>query len=566
MEFSRYLRFVRKWLWLMMLAAILAGGISFIIRTGQNSVYETEATVAIGRYIDAPNPNSADIRTGMDLAQTYAQIVVTHDVLQSTVDALKLPLSVDKLRQLIDTRIISGTSLLVIQVSYTDPVLTADIANALADQLILHSPTNLTEEQQTQLKLANDQISALDKQVAQAREQVAALDTRLAASTDSKEISDLTSQRNALIEQINGAAATIAQFSNTVAALQQRTNALDVVERAQVPGSASGTSVLNSTLLGALAGAVLAVGAALLLEYANDSIPSSERAVNLLNTPVWGTIVRFGKKKDAYPDRLIVNDKLESAVSESYRTLRTNLVFANEDGNRIHIITSPGPIEGKSVTAANLSISLAQTGMRVLLIDADLRRPKVHEIFGVPNDVGLTTLLFSEPDRLDAILSDEPTEDASLRALRNCVRQTGVQNLRVIPCGFIPANPAELLGSALMQRWVEALRASSQVDMVIIDTPPAMVVADASLLAASVKATVVMVVDAVKTRRIAALKTKEQFEQLGVHIKGVVLNRVHPRDEDYGYGYGYAYYYTTPEPNGKAASHGANAGTQVKQR
>ncbi len=557
MEFIQYVRLFRKWLWLIILAAFLAGGVSFIVRTGQPSTYNAETMLAIGRYIEAPNPNSADIRTGIDLAQTYAELVKTYDVLQGTIDNLDLPLTPERLRNNIDVRIRSNTSLLVISVTWTDPVLAADIANGLAEQLIARSPTNLTEDQQRQLALANAQIESLNEQLAEQREQLAAINRQLENATEADEITRLTAQRNVILDQINTATATIADFSATIATLQQRTNALDIVERARIPTTPSGSSVLSATVLGALVGATLAGGLALFIEYIDDRVRSSEQVAELLNLPVLGSIARFGKRRASYPERLITHPTVPATIAESYRAIRTNLLFlAGEDNRKIYVFTSPGPVEGKSTTVANIAVSLAQAGMRVLVIDADLRRPVQHQIFSLENRVGLTTLLLADPTRSRVAAGSGGAHDtaADNPDLKQYIQETTIPNLKVITSGFIPANPTEILGSALMVRWLEAFNQSPNIDIVLIDTPPALVVADSVVLAGTVKAEVILILDAAKTRRVGALRAKEQFEQIGIEPKGAILNRVNPRDEDYGYGYGYGYYYQTPDQNPAATS------------
>jgi Mrp family chromosome partitioning ATPase/capsular polysaccharide biosynthesis protein len=553
MELVQYIRLVRKWLWLILLAAFVAGGVSFIVNTGRPPVYEAQTTISIGRYIESPNPDSSEIRTGIELAQTYAQIVQTTDVLQATIDRLNLTdMAVTDLRRLISTRILTGTSLLVITVTYNDPVLTADIANNLAEQLILQSPTNLTPEQQAQINSANARISELTDQISESQGELDLINRALESESDAESLRSLREDRNIVIEQINQASATIAQFTNTIATLQQRTNSLQIIERARVPTSPSGASIFSTLLLGTMVGAALAIGLALLIEYLDDTIRTTEDAAQMLALPVLGAVVRFGKKGEPYADKLVVNQASMSPIAESYRTLRTNLLYSTANPHRsIYIITSPGPEEGKSVTTANLAITMALAGLQVLLIDADLRRPKVHEIFGLDNSVGLTTLLFADP----SVPSSNGTskfagegEDKIPSGLKACLQNTSIPRLRVITSGFIPSNPTEILGSALMQRWIDAFYAAINVDVILFDTPPCLMMADSSILAATIKGEIVLVLDCGRTRRGAALRVKEQFSRLGVTVRGVVVNRVNPRDEAYDYGYGYGYYYAMPEP------------------
>jgi capsular exopolysaccharide synthesis family protein len=223
-----------------------------------------------------------------------------------------------------------------------------------------------------------------------------------------------------------------------------------------------------------------------------------------------------------------------------------NLMFMSteEEPIRSVLFSSPGPGEGKSTTAVNFAVMLAQQGQRVLLIDADLRRPKVHEIFGLDNTVGLTTLLSAEPREPNGNYGEGRHKRLPTN-LMDCMQSTSLPKLWVITSGFTPANPTEILGSTLLQRWIEIFRASSDIDVVLIDTPPSLIVADSSVLAATADASVILVVDCGRTRRGAARKVKEQFLQVGVEIKGIVVNRVNPRDQSYEYGYGsYGYYYT----------------------
>jgi tyrosine-protein kinase len=546
MELLQYIRLFRRWLWLIVLLAALAAGASFIISSRRPPAYKAETMIAIGRFIDAPNPNNADIQTGINLALTYAQLVTTHDILQGTIDSLSLPLTADDLQKLVSTRILTGTSLLVIGATYPDPAEAATIADQLAQQLILNSPTNLTPNQQAQIDFANNQVTALNAQLESSRNQLASIDNQLKSSQDSATTDRLNQQHNALVDQINQTSATIAQFSNTITTLQERTNAIDIVEHAQIPTMTTGPGVLLTSLLGAVVGVVLGFSIALLIEYLDDRIRTTEDAAQMLMLPVLGGITRFGKKNDPYPKRLITELPARSPAAEGYRTVRTNLIFSEGDeGKGVFVVTSANPAEGKSVTVANLAVTMAQAGLRVLLIDCDMRRPTLHEIFGLKNEVGLTALLGVRLERLHYQEGKIP------RVFHKCVQSTSIERLSVVTSGQVPHNPTELLGSTALRAWMDIFRKAEDFDVVLMDTPPGLVVPDSSVLAASTKADVIIVVDCGHTRHGSAQKLTRQILDLGIKIRGVVVNRINLREENYSYSYNYrgGYYYTS-EPNG----------------
>jgi succinoglycan biosynthesis transport protein ExoP len=543
MELVAYFRLFRKWFWLLLIGAFLAGGAAFIRASRQPDLYQSAVTISVGSAIQTPNPQYNELLTGAELAQTYAVLAKSYDVLETAVRTGNFPVTPGQLGNMLSTHVVNQTSLLVLTVTYTDPGLSADMANEVAQQLILNSPTNLSPEQQQQIDLANGEIDKLNQELAQARLQLSALDSQIATTTDQAELDQLQERRNTIVSQINQASQNIAIFSSTISNLQQRTNVLTIVERARIPSAPLGTSVFSQTILGAIVGFALAAGLVLLIEYLDDTVATPSEATQLMGVPALGAITRFGKSRDTYQQRLITYRDPGSHISEEYRTLRTNLLFSTNGNSSkgAYIVTSPGPSEGKSITTANLAVTMAMAGWRVLLVDADLRRPKLHEIFSLDNNVGLSTLLSLNPS--DA-LANGNDEQLFTRGMQECVQETEIPGLQIIPSGHIPLNPTEVLGSASMQRWFQEFRAQDDIDIVLFDTPPSLVVADAAVLASAIDVPAIIVLESKKTRRGAAVTIKEQFDQLDIKITGAVLNAVSPRDRaGYGYGYNYYYYY-----------------------
>ncbi|MEH7239555.1 CpsD/CapB family tyrosine-protein kinase [Bacillus sp. JJ1562] len=208
----------------------------------------------------------------------------------------------------------------------------------------------------------------------------------------------------------------------------------------------------------------------------------------------------------------------KSPISEQYRTIRTNIEFSTVDEEmRTIMITSSGPGEGKSTTTNNIAIVFAQQGKKVLLVDADLRKPTVHYSFRLENHVGLTNVLTKQ------------------ETLINAVQATEQENLFALTCGPIPPNPAELLGSKAMDQFLTEVK--NHFDIVIFDTPPVLVVTDAQVLANKTDG-VVMVVSSNKTENDAALKAKELLMNAKAKLLGVVLNNKKRTESQYYYYYG----------------------------
>ena len=247
-----------------------------------------------------------------------------------------------------------------------------------------------------------------------------------------------------------------------------------------------------------------AVGLAFLFEQLDNRIKTPTELKATVGVPFLGMIPTISKVKGSGDP--LVSEDVPANFAEAFKSIRTNVLFSSaEEGMRSIVVTSAGPGEGKSVVSSNIAVALAQTGQRVLLVDADMRRPRIHEIFDGPQEPGLSNVLVG---------GMKPTE---------VIRRAKISGLWILPAGHIPPNPAELLGSRRFLEFMMALE--THFDWVVIDTPPVLVVADSSIVANQASG-IVFVASADKTPRAAAKAAVIQLEAANAKVIGTVLNRV----------------------------------------
>ncbi len=323
---------------------------------------------------------------------------------------------------------------------------------------------------------------------------------------------------------------TIAQYRQTYAYMlqsyeqvllveAQTTSNIVSVEPAVPPIVPIRPRTMANTLIAGAVGLLLAIGAVLLIEAMDDTL-SPDDITRQLKLPVLGIITRHN-----VGEKPVTSTQPRSPVSEAFRSLRTNIQFASVDRPiRTLLVTSPSPEDGKSTVAANLAVILAQSGREVALVDADLRRPRVHKVFGLSNRQGISGL-FVQPKLV----------------INGTMQSTQVPGLSAITSGELPPNPAELLGSEKMFEILQNLL--EEKDVLVIDTPPVMAVTDAAVLAPRVDG-VIMVVKPGTTKFMACRQAVDQLEQVGARILGLVLNNVEIKRSGYKYAYYRGYYAT----------------------
>jgi polysaccharide biosynthesis transport protein len=497
-ELRRQLAIIRAWLPLVVAGALLAAGAAFVVSSMQTKVYEAKATLIVGQSLSAVNPDYNQLLASQRLSTTYAIVATTRPILDSVIKELGLTTSAQDLRSRIVADTPQSNSLLTITARDADPDQAAAIANALADQLIAASPAIQGRQAEFQ--------SSIDEDLKATQDQITATQARVDALVA---LPDRTAEQDAALATLEDRLVSLrSTYATLLSYSSGGSNLLTVVEPAVAPASPVSPKPLLYALLSGIVGLLLVTAIVFMVEYFDDRIKDSDDAQEAVGLPTLGSIARMkGGRGRSEIYRLVTILYPRSATAEAYRTLRTNVEFASLDGRiRSLVVTSSMPGEGKTVTAANLAAVFAQAGRRVLLVDADLRKPGIHLLFDVPNIQGLTTLLRTDEVTFDVIAHS--TEQA---------------NLRVLSTGPLPPNPAELLGSQRMGIVLDRIMAG--IDMVIFDSPPVGVVTDPAILSARTDATL-FVVDVGHSRRGAVRQGREALAKAGANVIGVVLNRI----------------------------------------
>jgi succinoglycan biosynthesis transport protein ExoP len=329
-------------------------------------------------------------------------------------------------------------------------------------------------------------------------------------------------------------------------------NNIRIMERPMLPRGPVSPNVPLNIGGGLLAGLVLGLAAAIGREQLDRSVKTPSQLEQLLGLSFLGLLpslpdaeeksdgrVGGGPRIDApvINRELVVHEHPTSGIAEAARAIRTNILFMSPDRPyRTLLVTSAGPAEGKTTVACCIAIAMAQAGRRVVLLDCDMRRPRLHKVFGYSRDVGLTTALIDEP-RIEELAMD-----------------TRVPNLSVITTGPLPPNPAEILHSEAFAALISKLK--DRYDCVVIDSPPVVPVTDAAILSNAVDGTI-LVVRAFETSKDLARRAARALRDVGGHVVGTVLNAVDLNRHEYGYKYYYYYKregYAAEEPQDSAAS------------
>jgi capsular exopolysaccharide synthesis family protein len=500
-----FLPLLKLW-WLIIIAAAIAGVSSFLLVRRQPPVYQAKSTLMIGRTIQDPNPSQGEFGLTQQLAQTYADIGNREPVQKAVKDALGLPELPENA-----IRAIAYSPLIEITVVDTDPKRAQVVANELANQLIIRSPSAMKPDEIKRQDFVNGQLDELQTQIGDTQDTIAQLQIKLGRLSSAHEIADMQVQIKAQQEKLDSLRTNYTELlTNTQ---KGASNIMALIEPAEVPTIPIGPKKTLITVLSTAVGFFLAVFAIWGIEALDDTLKTSEEIARITNTPILGNIGEMpkGAEKMTY-----MMEEPGSPIAESFRLLRTNLDFLG--GNkplRVILVTSSEKSDGKSTVSSNLAACLAQAKKRVVLVDADLRHPTVNKILKSPVRGGLYEICSGNISLQDALI---PIND-------------GV--FKVIPTGVIPPNPYELFGSPQMSQVIDNLL--SITDIIVMDCPP-MFLADTMVLARKADG-ILIVATPGHTRRKEITKAVEQLRRINANVLGVVLNRVSENATYYQKGY-----------------------------
>ncbi len=503
LDLHQLLRIVRHRWWILILIPLIAGGSAYYNVSRQTPMYQAKATMVVNSGAITGTGGTTSFNESVNLVNTYVRLIDTKPV-RDRVEAMfpegQEPASVTATST-------QGALLIYVSSVSSDPQLAADTANAYVTAFQEYIADRNAQR-------IDNSRAAIDAQIEYLQSQVTEIDNQLGSAPEADR-AGLQQQRQTLVNQIS-------QLQNDAAKSEMQaasaSSFVEVLDPAPVPDYPFAPSVQRTTMLGAFVGILLAVGVIALLEYLDNTVKNHTNIQHLTQAPLLSSIP-MNPGIEQGPRQIYALADTKSASAEAVRLLRTNLTFAGVDHPiRSLAVTSSLASEGKSTLSANLAVAAASSGLAVALIDADLRKPTQHRVFGVDNSQGVTTYL-SNPTTMWESVS----------------RRVALPGLTIITSGPIPPNPSEMVVSPRFRQLVKSLE--REFDLVIIDTPPVLQASD-GLIVGSATDGILLVTRHGKTRVEALRNASGLIHQSGTRLIGVVVNGVDKSGGDY-YGSGY---------------------------
>lgn len=532
-DLREYLSVLRRRKWSIVLVALMIVVLSSGLTLRQVPVYTSEARVLVLPTAPANSAFYFLVTINMDTESG----LVSSDVVGSLVrDNLHVKNTVGGLLQQLDVSVEAGTEILDIDYTSPDPATAQKLSQGFAEAYLQFRQAQASEQ-------IKSTIANIQRQVAQVSDHITQLQNEIDAEKDPAKKQQLINEQDADKGRLGVLQQNLADAGGS--SIVQPGG--QIVQPAFLPSSPSNTGPVRNGILGLFVGLALGVGLAFLRERLDDRLRGRDDLEETLGVPVLAVVpkvTQWRRRKEAH---LATLREPRSPAAEAYRTLRTSLLFVSSQRPlKVVMVTSPSAGDGKTTTTVNLAVALAQAGKNVIVVSADLRKPRLHRFFeGVSNAQGLVDVINGE------------------RTVQQTLQDSEIRNLTVLACGPLSSRPAELLHSPKMAELFDDLR--TRADFVLVDSAPVLAVADALAMASYVDG-VLFVAEAQNTDRGAVARARSELEQVGAPVIGSVMNNFDPRKGGgyyyryyyrYGYGYGAGY----EEKNGKSKGRKASRET-----
>ena len=490
----------KRWWWLIAISAGLAGFSAYTFSSRQPAIYQSTVTLRVGAGITAPSPS--ELQFGATLAGYYEKLVRLPPITRAVIEELDLPMSPGELAEQIDTNTIGQAQILQITVFAASPQVAADLANAVSGELIDQTTPAADKALdpdflQGELAKTRAQVDEIDAQIRQLRDQMLTLTSA----------ADVAEAQNRLEGLVRTGQELRNYYIQTAELITSRsTTTLTVIVPAAPNPSPLGPNPWRDAILGLVGGILLAVGTIAFLEFSDNALRWGDITPEN-SLPVLGIVPTIPRKRN----HLILTTQPNSAEADALRSLRTRIFLAGSGAliKRL-LITSPTPLDGKSFTSVNLALAAADAGLRVIIVDGDIRAGTVHEYFGLEHEPGLTDLLWHR--------SMDQAQSLGL------LQRTSISNLQVLTAGTYARDPLMLLRSPRLQRLMDHL--SEGADLIVIDSPPVTAGPITAVLSTAADG-IVMVASIDRTnRKLFNLARDELLKNAKAPLLGLALNRV----------------------------------------
>jgi len=468
--------------------------------------------------------------------QSQKEIIKSRGIIHQVFDEFKLDEKkeyreskdpVKKFLKTIKVEPIRDTRLLQLHVENKDPKLAAAFANRIAEIYIIHNLSYITKSEITNL-LKNEYLRLQTKLSEYTKIYKAKHPKMLRLK---QEMDQIASRIQAEKERVGNFSKTASRTlslddSSSVLTVGLKANNISIQDRAVVPILPVRPKKRSNILLSMIISLFAGIGLAFFFEYLDDTVKGAEEVERLVKWPVLGSVPKidcsgngFGNSERAKPE-LFIQMNPQNPISEAYRAIRTSVLFSSTEEHPIKsfLVTSPGPQEGKTTSICNLAITMAHSQNQVLMVEADMRKPRLDKIFETKKDIGLSSFLSGQAKPGDLI------------------QKTKIENLFLVSGGPPPPNPSELLASRKTKEFIDTVR--KKFDFILFDTPPMAVVTDAVILSQAVDGTII-VLESGKTNRRMLKRINQMLKEAKGRIIGAILNKISLSDDSYYY---YSYY------------------------